>query len=467
MAPSRISNPLSPGGSAEKPVIIGVAFPASGHTGGPLQVASHLAKNGCKVYFITSPEFKKSAHESIDFVENPWDLDPSYFERRLQVAEIPQRMVFDLKHIFADTIPKHFQLLKETLERARHENPGRPIVILQETMYMGLLPFLFGAPLPEGFNELPPVINFATTNNFALDDEIPPFGFELPYDPTPENLALWKSLRETMRPMFDELNDYHNGVLEKLGATGGMSGSYWNRMIDTGRITLFPTSPSTEYPRKGAQAKRYHFIGGLPLKPVPSGFAYPVWWSTITDNAELPTEQRKKVVLVTQGTVSPNWEEIILPTIRALAGRSDTLVIATLGARGASLVEGQLGIPVPDNTFVIDYLPYDLALPYTDVFFTNAGYNGFMHGVMNGVPMLIAGKDADKGEVALRAEYCGIAVNLATGTPTETQIRSGVQQILDDNKYKKRALELKKENEEMDSLRQVEVVIEQILAGKI
>jgi len=466
MAPSRISNPPSPG-SAEKPVIIGVSFPASGHTGGPLQVASHLAKNGSKVYYITSPQFKNSAHESIDFVENPWDLDPAYAERRLQIAEIPQRIASDIKHVFADTIPTNFRLLKETLERARRENPGRPIVIFHEAMYMGLMPFLFGAPLPEGFDELPPIINFATTNNVALDDELPPFGFELPYDPTPENLAMWKTLQGHMRPMDDELNKYHNDLLESLGATGRMSGPYWNCTMDIGKITLFPTSPSTEYPRKGEKAKRYRFIGGLPLKPAPTDFIYPAWWSTLTDNAALPAEQRKKVILVTQGTISPNWEEIILPTIRAFAGRSDTLVIATLGNRGASLADGQLGIPVPDNAFIIDYLPYDLALPYTDVFFTNAGYNGFMHGVMNGTPMLIAGKDADKGEVALRAEYCGIAVNLATGAPTEDQIRSGVQKLLGDAKYKKRALELKKENEDMDSLRQVEVVIEQVLAGKL
>ena len=93
------------------------------------------------------------------------------------------------------------------------------------------------------------------------------------------------------------------------------------------------------------------------------------------------------------------------------------------------------------------YLPYDTLLPYTNVFISNGGYNGSMNGVVNGMPMLLVGTDADKEEVSARAEYASVAVNLRVQTPTEAQIREGVGKLLTEEGYKKRAVELKKENE--------------------
>ncbi len=43
---------------------------------------------------------------------------------------------------------------------------------------------------------------------------------------------------------------------------------------------------------------------------------------------------------------------------------------------------------------------------------------GVLQAMTNGVPMVLAGATEDKLEVAMRAEYAGIAVNLRTETPT-------------------------------------------------
>jgi UDP:flavonoid glycosyltransferase YjiC (YdhE family) len=71
-----------------------------------------------------------------------------------------------------------------------------------------------------------------------------------------------------------------------------------------------------------------------------------------------------------------------------LADREDIIVIGVLGVKGARLD----GVKVPPNTRVVDYLMYEAVLAYADVFITNGGYNGFMTGVMHGVPMVLAGR---------------------------------------------------------------------------
>jgi UDP:flavonoid glycosyltransferase YjiC (YdhE family) len=198
------------------------------------------------------------------------------------------------------------------------------------------------------------------------------------------------------------------------------------------------------------------YIGGLPLKTCIAKTVFPEWWSKVQANAVLPRDAhgRKKVVFLSQGTVNiDNYSELIIPTIEALATRQDVLVIATLGKREEKLPDT---IAIPENTMIIDYFPYDVILPLADVFIFNGGYGGFMHGVMNGTPMVFAGTAADKGEVAARAEWAGISVNLWTSTPTQTMIRNAVDRILTDGKFKANAMKLKAENEAMNALEAVE-----------
>ena len=115
---------------------------------------------------------------------------------------------------------------------------------------------------------------------------------------------------------------------------------------------------------------------------------------------------------------------------------------------------------------VVDYLPYEALLPLTDVFVSNAGYGGFMQSVMNGVPMVLAGTAADKAEVCARAEWAGVAVNLRAQTPGEEAIRAAVETVLGNGRYKKRALEVKEENERLDALARFEGIIEELLEGE-
>lgn len=441
----------------EKPILVVTAFNAPGHTAPLLQISEHLTSRGYTVYFIAGPGFKEPIERmGAIFVESDWRWLPV-----LLSAPADKDELWNMKHVFVDSAPLAYRTLKSTLERVQKEYPTRQVLIIHESISQALAPLYQGAPLPDGYAAIPKTINFHTSVATGKDYNFPPFGPGLPYDPTPENLALYRSMHEAMEPAWESVNAHCNAVYDSLGATRPVAGNFMDRIMTAGDVTIMATSPSLEYPNPNRNPN-LRFIGGLPLKPLSQSFVPPTWWPNITTNAALPpsSPDKKKLIFVTQGTAHVNYTELIIPSLRALASHDDLIVVVTLGTRGASLPSD---VPIPANAIVTDYLAYDAILPHTDVFISNAGYGGFMHGVMNGVPMVLAGMMADKGEVGARAEWAGIAVNLRAQRPEEGRIREAVERVLADGGFRRRAMELRRENEEMRALERFEGVIEELI----
>ena len=122
---------------------------------------------------------------------------------------------------------------------------------------------------------------------------------------------------------------------------------------------------------------------------------------------------------------------------------------------------------VPENARVVDFIPFDDLLPYCAAFITNGGYGAVQHGISTGVPMIIAGATEDKPEVAARAEWAGVAINLRTGRPSAGQVQLAVQEIFDNGKYKARSLELEEESKRYVAMDIVEKTIQDVAAAKI
>ena len=64
------------------------------------------------------------------------------------------------------------------------------------------------------------------------------------------------------------------------------------------------------------------------------------------------------------------------------------------------------------------FIPHDLLLPHVDVMVTNGGYSGVRQALANGVPLMVAGDNEDKPEVAARVHWSGAGINLRTGRPS-------------------------------------------------
>ncbi|KAJ0415219.1 UDP-Glycosyltransferase/glycogen phosphorylase [Aspergillus carlsbadensis] len=434
-----------------KPTVVIACPPAAGHTTPLLTQATYLKQHGHEVHFIAGAESRSAVLDtgaSFSAVETAWT--PEKFTQMFALPEGHERRIFGIKGYFIDAAPGAMAVLRSVLEGIRARDPDRDVVILQEYTSMGVWPFLFGAPLPKGYTRFPRVITFSTTPMTVSSIDHAPFGPGLPPDSSAEGRARNAALYEAEKPVWDALMENVNEVFGKLGATVTVDKPFFDFLATGADLMLQPCSPSLEYPRSDL-ASNIRFIGAHPRKELLPETFLPEWWGQLLD----AKQDGKKVVFVSQGTFQVDYDMLLKPSIQALATRDDYFVIGVLGVKGATLD----GVTIPANTRVVDFLSYDAVLPYVDVFVSNAGYGGFLHGVMNGVPMVLAGSGQDKSEVCARGEWAGIAVNLKTDTPSVDAIRDAVRTVLTDTRYKTRCVQIQRENEALDSCAQVERAI--------
>ena len=213
--------------------------------------------------------------------------------------------------------------------------------------------------------------------------------------------------------------------------------------------------PSAEYPRSDAPSS-IRFAGGLPKGKRDASTTQPSWWNNIVN------PNGKKIIAVCQGSIALNYDDLTIPTMEAFKTCDDIIVLVVLGKKGATLAAD---VPIPSNTRIADFIPFDELLPFCSVFITNGGYGAFQHAISNGTPIIVGGATEDKSEVAARVEWTGIGVNLKTGTPSTQALRDAVDQILKDPKYQLRGKELQEEMATWDPMSIVAKNIDELGAG--
>ena len=143
-----------------------------------------------------------------------------------------------------------------------------------------------------------------------------PFGLGLPparFLNRQRNSLLAKVNRRVLRQPYQVIDDLHAEVHGCPMPTTLMD---WGRHADA--LVQF-TVPSFEYPRSDAPST-LHFVG--PLSATGSQAPLPAWWSDLDGS--------RPVVHVTQGTVAnTDYDQVIAPTLRALADEDVLVVVAT------------------------------------------------------------------------------------------------------------------------------------------
>jgi MGT family glycosyltransferase len=197
---------------------------------------------------------------------------------------------------------------------------------------------------------------------------------------------------------------------------------------------LHTSIPELEYPRRDLPAK-VEFIGALLAGGV-DDWTPPAWWGDI----EQARRAGRPIVVVTQGTLVTNPDNLLRPAIAGLA-TDDVLVVATtVGPDPASVV------PVADrpaNLRIERFIPFTELLPLADVMVTNGGFGGVQTALAHGVPVVGAGTTEDKAEVNGRVAWAGAGVSLRTDTPNAEQIRSAVRAVVTNPAYRAGALRLR------------------------
>jgi MGT family glycosyltransferase len=229
------------------------------------------------------------------------------------------------------------------------------------------------------------------------------------------------------------VNRHLHQLRERLGLPR-LAANLFAMPFEISQLFLQPSVPSFEYPRSDLPPQ-VHFVGALPPPP-PSDWSPPEWWPRL--------HQDKPVVVVTQGTVATDFDDLLHPTLRGLAAE-DVFVVAATGKQHRHKVEGH-----HDNAVVEAFVPFDELLPHADVFVTNGGYGGIHFALRHGVPLVVAGQSEDKAETCARVRFSGVGIDLETTRAKPNDIRRAVRKVLREPSYKARVAEIRSELELLD-----------------
>ncbi len=412
--------------------------PITGHVNPALVIARKLVLRGHEVRFYTGSKFKAKVEatgaqylamtHAYDY--DDVDLDKAFPPRAK--ADGLKRIKFDFKHVFIEQMSGEAEDLRELFKT------WTPDAVVSD-------PAFTGARVLYSLGEIKAWAVFNITVLGLASRDLPPFGLGI----MPDYSMLGKLKNRLLNFMathvvFRDLNAFLHQQLAKMGLPPEPFQPMFSPML-----YLQPTVPSFEYPRTDLP-ESVHFIGPL-LPNLKADFQTPAWW----DDVE---HARKPVVLVTQGTIATQADELIEPTLQALANE-DVLVIATVDPK-------LLNIPIPANVRMEKFIPFDKLMPHVDVMVTNGGYGGVTLALADGVPVICAGNTEDKPEVGNRAAYTGVGINLKTNRPTIDQIQTAVKTVLTDARYKMNADYMKEDFAKQDAAVEAAVLIEKLIATR-
>ncbi|MBN9216079.1 MAG: glycosyl transferase [Microbacterium sp. SCN 70-200] len=396
--------------------------PVHGHVAPSLAVARGLVAAGHDVRFLTGVRYR-SAVEAVGARWLPLPVEADYDDRDMD-ASFPGRVGltgvagarWDLLHIFLEPAAAQLRAVDDALAVQQAD------VVLAESMFLGAM-LLLCRPA----DERPRVAGLGIVPLGLRSRDTAPFALGIPPLPGPigrlrNRMMAWS----TDRFVFAELQREGERLAREL--VGHPLRSPVMDYPSTADAIIQLTVPEFEYPRSDLRVP-VHFVGPVATTPAPAG-DLPAWWDDLADG--------RPVIHVTQGTVAnADLDDLIMPTMRALADR-DVLVVASTGGRE---------IPadaLPANARIAPYLPYDRLFPLLAGFVTNGGYGGVHFALAHGVPIVATGNTEDKSEVSARVAWSGAGVRLQPkhGAIAPDAIARAVDRILAEPSYRTHAARL-------------------------
>lgn len=417
---------------------------ADGHVAPMLGIAERLVSSGHRVRFLTGDRFADAVRSTgAEFL--PWPAEAQIDHQAIiaeQRAAGPRRagvraLRHDIERIFIAPAEAQFAALRAAIAAEPTD------AVLTEFTVVG------AAALALSPETRPPVVACGILPLGLSSVDTAPWGLGLLPRPGRigrlRNRVLNVATRHlVLRPPQRQVE----ATIRRLtGAELGVFFMDW--AVHADHYAQF-TVAGFEYPRSDLPSN-VSFVGPVsraPSRPAPR----PDWWGELDGG--------RPVVHVSQGTVAnEDLGELILPTVRALAGCPVLVVVATGGAPIDALG------PLPDNVRAAEFLPYDELMPKASVFVTNGGYGGLHYALAHGVPIVVAGDTEDKMETTRRVEWSGAGINLRTGAPDERFIASAVDEVLSDDRYRARARALAAELAAAPGAAGVERVVERLIAA--
>lgn len=422
------------------------ASPLYGHVNPLIAVGRDLAARGDRVIVLTGSRFRAAAEAAgLEFraltgIADFDERDPSSFvpdQGRYRGIALSQ---YQVESTFLRPIPDQWRTLSALLA-------AEPVdAVLIDSFFAGILPLLQRPAATR-----PPVVAFGISPLAQLSADVPPPNSRIPMRSGPVARLRNRLLNlAAEKVFFGHAQRLTASLLREVGA-----------QRPKGFVVDFSRQPERYLqlgPREFEYARRdlsenVRFVGPLPSRSSLTETALPEWWDELRDG--------RPVVHVTQGTLdNHDFSTVVQPTIRGLADLDVHVVVSTGRAPVAAVG------PVPANTRVAEFLPYDELLALTDVMVTNGGSGGTWAALSAGVPMVVAGDAEDKPEVAARVQYFGVGLDLRTGRPTAAAVRAAVTRILHDGSFLARAHELRNAIAGYDAFGSIRAELDGLVAAR-
>ncbi|GAA5203888.1 glycosyltransferase [Microbacterium jejuense] len=382
------------------------AMPFTGHVAPLAAVARQLVDRGHDVRFYTGARFRARV-EAAGARLVPWREAPDFDENdvaatfpRLVGKKGMRQLLINVVDCFIGTAPAQVADLsaewaREPWDALAADEVSIGAVLFSERERMpwatvAVLPLNLPGPggPPSGMGIRPGTNPFTKTRDAALRGLVPLIS----------------------RPLVTALDEAQAAVgLSTRGRT-------MDRVVFSPTLIVASGAPQLDYGRTDRPA-HVHFVGELAAQSSPaSPGALPPWWGDLDGH---------RVVLVTQGTQNIDPGDLVRPALAALADR-DAIVVATTGVPGRD----SFPFATPQNVRVTGFAPFGALLPRVDLAITNGGWGGTIAMLGHGIPLVVAGGDLDKPEVAARVAWSGAGVNLRTGTPKTATVQTAADRVL-------------------------------------
>ncbi|WP_347978612.1 nucleotide disphospho-sugar-binding domain-containing protein [Microbacterium sp. ProA8] len=382
------------------------AMPFTGHVAPLTAIARQLVERGHDVRFYTGSRFR-SRVEATGARLVPWREAPDFDENdvsatfpRLVGKKGMRQLFINVIDCFIGTAPAQVADLTGEWEREPWE------VLAADEMSLGAVLFSERIRMP-----------WATVAVLPLNlpgPAGPPSGMGL----RPGTNALTRVRDAALRGLVPLISRPLTGAIADAERAVGLTprGLTMDRLVFSPTLIAASGAPVLDYGRTD-RPRHVHFVGELAGRSASAGpDGLPSWWGDLDG---------RRVVLLTQGTHNIDPEDLVRPALETLKER-DVLVVATTGVAGRDAFP----FPVPSNARVIGFAPFAALLPRVELAITNGGWGGTIAALRQGVPLVIAGGDLDKPEVASRVAWSGAGVNLRTGTPSAAAVGAAVDRVL-------------------------------------
>ncbi len=253
-----------------------------------------------------------------------------------------------------------------------------------------------------------------------------------------------RAMHAVGRSAFRALDDRY-GEIRRDHGLGGRHPWVFDAMV-TPYLYLQGSVPELEYPRRNLP-DHLHWVGALRPEP-PTAWERPGWWSELDDG--------RRLVHVSQGTLRPDPDELMIPAVEALGG-TDVSVVVTTGECDPA----RLG-PLPSNVRAVPFVPYAELMQRTSLFVTNGGWIGLTLALHHGVPIVQVGNTEEKAENGARIAWAGVGRRMKTTSPSPRALRTAVFDVLDDPAFRERTDRMRSSFQAHDATAEAAILLERL-----